>query len=169
MTFFSRGLWQSAVALSLACGLAVAMAGAAHAAEAASKDGTIKITGSWTRATPAGAQVAGGFLAVTNTGSQSDRLTGGSLAIAGKVEVHEMSMSDGIMKMRALEQGLEIKPGETVELKPGGYHLMFIGLTAPVKEGDKIEGTLMFQRAGTIALQFDSVAMGAKRDAHMKH
>ena len=77
------------------------------------------------------------------------------------------------MKMSALEQGLEIKPGEMVELKPGGYHIMFIDLAAPVKEGDHLEGTLVFQRAGTIKLQYDAAAMGAKSEVaapgHMKH
>ena len=142
---------------------------ATHAADAVSKDGTIKITAPWTRATPAGAKVAGGFLSITNTGAAPDRLTGGSISMAGKFEVHEMSMNDGVMKMRALDNGLEIKPGETIELKPGGYHLMFIDLLAAVKEGDKLEGTLVFERAGTIVLQFDATAMGAMPTGHMKH
>ena len=145
----------------------------AAAADAASGDGTIKISGSWTRATPAGAKVAGGFLKITNTGATPDRLMGGTMVSAGKVEVHQMSMADGVMKMSALEQGLEIKPGEMVELKPGGFHIMFIDLAAPVKEGDHLEGTLVFQRAGTIKLQYDAAAMGAKSEVaapgHMKH
>lgn len=141
----------------------------ARAADVVSKDGTIKITAPWTRATPAGAKVAGGFLSITNTGAAPDRLTGGTMAMAGKFEVHEMSMNDGVMKMRALDNGLEIKPGETIELKPGGYHLMFIDLKAAVKEGDKLEGTLVFERAGTIVLQFDATAMGAMPTGHMKH
>ena len=140
-----------------------------RAADAVSTDGTIKITAPWTRATPAGAKVAGGFLSITNTGSAPDRLTGGSMSMAGKFEVHEMSMNDGVMKMRALDNGLEIRPGETIELKPGGYHLMFIDLKAAVKEGDKLEGTLVFERAGTIVLQFDATAMGAMPTGHMKH
>ncbi len=141
------------------------------AGDAVSADGTMKIAASWTRATPAGAKVAGGFLKITNSGTVADRLTGGTLVTAGKVEIHEMSMSDGVMKMGELAQGLEIKPGETVELKPGGYHIMFIDLKAPVKAGDKLDGTLVFQRAGTIKVQFDATAMGAKDVAppHGKH
>jgi periplasmic copper chaperone A len=166
----------TAAALLVAGGLALALPQASLAADAASADGSIKITGSWTRATPAGAKVAGGFLTITNTGTQPDRLIGGSMVNSGKVEIHEMSMSDGVMKMAELAQGLEIKAGETVELKPGGYHMMFIDLTVPVKEGDKLQGTLVFQRAGTIKLDYAAAAIGAKANAgaapahgHMKH
>src|SRR6187549_3275268 len=68
-------------------------------------------------------------------GSTPDRLTGGTSVVSGKVEVHEMSMSGGIMKMRQLGNGLEIKPGETVELRPNGYHLMFTPLKQPLEQG----------------------------------
>ncbi len=159
-------LRSAAAAMTLVLGGAVGWSAIGHAADAASADGTIKIVESWTRATPAGAQVAGGYLKITNSGSQPDRLIGGTLTIAGKVEVHEMSMTDGVMKMRPLEQGLEIKPGETVEFKPGGYHLMFIGLTAPVKTGDKPQGTLVFQRAGSLDVTFDAMAMGTMPAGH---
>lgn len=153
------------VALIVAGSLAVVIPRASIAAEAASADGTIKISGSWTRATPAGAKVAGGFLTIANTGTQPDRLIGGSMVTSGKVEIHEMSMADGVMKMAELAQGLEIKAGATVELKPGGFHIMFIGLTAPVNEGDKLQGTLVFQRAGTIKIDYDAAAIGAKGNA----
>ena len=102
--------------------LAFALPALAH--DFVSTDGTIKVSESWTRATPAGAKVAGGYLTVTNTGTQPDRLIGGSLERATTVEVHAMSMTDGVMKMQQLAQGLEVKPSETVELKPGGFHLM---------------------------------------------
>ena len=151
----------------------------ASAAEVVSTDGTIKISGSWTRATPGGAKVAGGYVKITNTGAVADRLIGGTLVTAGKVEIHEMAMTDGVMKMGELAQGLEIKPGETVELKPGGYHIMFMELAAPVKEGDKLDGTLVFQRAGTLKVQFSAAAIGAKSEGvkndaaashgHIKH
>ena len=152
-------------ALAIAGGFAFALPATSLAADAASADGTIKISGSWTRATPAGAKVAGGFLTITNTGTEADRLIGGSMVTSGKVEIHEMSMTDGVMKMAELAQGLEIKAGATVALKPGGFHIMFIDLTAPVKEGDKLQGTLVFQRAGTIKLDYDAAAIGAKGSA----
>jgi len=118
------------------------------------KVGPLVIEAPWTRATPGGAQVAGGYLKVTNTGTQPDRLVGGSLVPATTVEVHEMAMSDGIMKMRRLEKGLEIAPGRTVELKPGGYHLMFLGLRDGLKEGQAVKGSLVFEKAGTIDVEF---------------
>ena len=126
------------------------------------KVGPLVIEAPWTRATPGGAQVAGGYLKVTNTGSQPDRLVGGSLAPAATVEVHEMAMSDGIMKMRRLEKGLEIAPGRTVELKPGGYHLMFLGLRDSLKEGQAVKGTLVFEKAGTIEVEFRVGPIGAQ-------
>ena len=150
----------------LAAALMTSCAAFAAAHDYKSQDGTLTIDHPWTRATPAGAKVAGGFLKVANTGKESDRLIGGSFVPAGKVEVHEMSMTDGVMKMRQLEAGIEIKPGETVELKPGGLHMMFIGLAAPIKEGDKIDATLVFQRAGTIAVQYHALAMGAPGGGH---
>ena len=134
--------------------------------ETLSKDGTLKITALWTRATPAGAKVAGGFFTITNSGTQPDRLIGGTFALAGKVEVHEMAMDNGVMKMRALDNGIEIKPGQTVELKPGGYHMMFIDLTATVKEDDKVTGTLIFERAGTIETYYHTVPIGSVPKAH---
>ena len=79
----------------------------------------------WSRATPAGAKVGGGYLRITNTGPEPDRLVGGTFPLAAKVEVHEMSLEDNVMRMKQVEGGLEIEPGATVELKPGGYHLMF--------------------------------------------
>src|SRR5262245_58776021 len=81
--------------------------------------GAIKIGNVWTREIPGGAKVAAGFMTVTNTGKEPDTLVGGSIPFAGKFEVHEMTMAGGLMKMRRLEPGLTIKPGETVVLKPG--------------------------------------------------
>ncbi len=104
------------------------------------KAGALTIEAPWARATPGGAQVAGGFMKITNTGSEPDRLVGGTVPFAGRFEVHEMTMDGGVMKMRELSKGLEIKPGETVELKPGGYHVMFMDLKSrpqgrPDREG----------------------------------
>ena len=86
--------------------------------------GGLKIFAPWTRATPKGAAVGGGYMTITNTGSAPDRLIGGAADIAARFEVHEMSMDNGVMKMRELANGLEIKPGEKVELKPGSYHCL---------------------------------------------
>jgi periplasmic copper chaperone A len=125
------------------------------------KIGDIKIDHPWTRATPGGAKVAGGFMKITNTGSQPDRLIGGSAVPAGIFEVHEMRMEGNVMKMRALEKGIEIKPGQTVELKPGGFHVMFMDLKSPFKEGERIKGTLVFEKAGTIEVEYKVEARGS--------
>src|SRR5262249_56046188 len=84
----------------------------------------------WARATPGGAQVGGGYLKITNTGKEADSLIGGSLPVATSVEVHQMTMSNGVMKMHKIGHGLEIKPGQTIHLKPLSIHLMFTSLHA---------------------------------------
>ncbi len=88
--------------------------------------GPLKIDHPWARATPRGAKVGGGYAVITNTGSMPDRLVGGSLSAAGHVEIHRMTMEGDVMKMGPVEGGLEIKPGQTVKLEPGGFHIMFM-------------------------------------------
>lgn len=127
--------------------------------------GPLKIEQPWTRATPAGARVAGGYVAVTNSGTAPDRLLGGSSEIAGKVEIHEMAVNNGIMSMRGLPDGLEIKPGEKAEFKPGGHHIMFMGLKRQLREGEKIKGTLLFEKAGPVAVEFSVQPVGARAPA----
>lgn len=137
------------------------------------KVGEIKITAPWSRATPAAAKVAGGFMVIENAGKESDFLVGGSLVRSGRVEIHEMAIVNDVMKMRELAEGLEIKPGEKVTLKPGSYHVMFMDLNQPLKEGDNVEGTLVFKKAGTVAVSYKVGAMGTKGgghgDGHGKH
>lgn len=147
----------------VAAGAPVVRVVATATAQAASEYtvGKIKVSTPWTRATPKGAPVGGGYLSITNTGTEPDRLIGGTFPNAAKVEVHEMSMDNGMMRMRQLPKGLEIAPGATVELKPGGYHLMFNGLTAPIAEGKPISGTLIFEKAGALNLNWAVSPIGA--------
>jgi copper(I)-binding protein len=126
------------------------------------KVGSLVIEAPWARATPGGAKVAGGYLKITNTGKEPDRLTGGTLPIASAVEVHEMAMEKDVMKMRHLADGLEIKAGQSVELKPGGYHLMFMGLSDGLKAGRTVKGTLVFQKAGRVEVEFKVAPLGAQ-------
>src|SRR5471032_2582463 len=77
--------------------------------------GSLKISALWARATPKGASIGGGYMKITNTGSTPDRLVGGASEVSSRFEVHEMSMDNGVMKMRPIGKGIEIKPGETVE------------------------------------------------------
>lgn len=115
----------------------------------------------WTRATPPAAKVAGGYLTITNAGDAADRLVGGDAAFAERVEIHEMAMADGVMRMRPLEEGLAVAPGETVTLEPGGYHLMLMGLSAPLTQGETVEVTLRFAEAGEVTVTLDVAAIGA--------
>jgi copper(I)-binding protein len=126
------------------------------------KAGPVRIEAPWMRATPTGAQVAGGYMKISNTGKEADRLTGGSAAVAGRFEIHEMSMVDNVMKMRELPNGLEVKPGQSVELKPGSYHVMLMDLKQPLKEGDKVKGTLVFEKAGAVNVEYTVRSMGSK-------
>jgi copper(I)-binding protein len=126
------------------------------------KAGDLVITQAWSRATPNGAKIGGGYLTIENKGAVADRLTGVSADIAGKVEVHEMAMNNGVMTMRALDNGLAIDPGKTVKLAPGGYHLMMFDLKSPLKQGDKLPVTLEFEKAGKVTVSLDVQGLGAK-------
>ena len=125
------------------------------------KAGDLVITQAWSRATPGGAKVAGGYLTIENKGSAPDRLIGGSADVAAKVQVHEMSTTNGVMTMRPLDGGLTIEPGKTVKLAPGGYHLMILDLKSPLKQGDKLPVTLEFEKAGKVQVSFDVQSVGA--------
>ena len=149
-----HALKSPAPMLKLAASSKPAMAAMVHAGE-------LMITTPWTRATPPGAKLAGGYLTVMNMGKASDRLTGGSFGDGGRIEVHEMSMTDGVMKMREVDDGLEIKPGATVKLEPGGYHLMLLNLAAPFKQGDKVKTQLIFEKAGKVDVELDVAGLGA--------
>jgi copper(I)-binding protein len=133
------------------------------------KAGDLVITQAWSRATPNGAKIAGGYLTIENKGSAPDRLVGGSGDIAGKVEVHEMATKDGVMTMRPLDQGLTIEPGKTVKLAPGGYHLMMFDLKGQLKQGDKVPVTLEFEKAGKVRLSLDVQGVGAQAPATGDH
>ena len=133
--------------------------------------GNLHIVHPWSRATPPGAKVAVGFLKIENKGTTPDRLIGGSLPAAGRFEVHTMTMDGGVMIMRQLDKGLEIPAGQTVELKPGSYHLMFMELKEGFKDGDRVKGTLVFEKAGTIEVDYKIEPVGAKAsgDSHASH
>ncbi|MCP4380045.1 MAG: copper chaperone PCu(A)C [Hyphomicrobiales bacterium] len=127
--------------------------------------GGLEIHKPWTRATPPGARTGGGFVVIRNTGEESDRLTGGSSPV-GRVELHTMEISDGVMKMRPLTDGLAIPPGETVELKPGEHHIMFVDLAGAIGQGEPLPVTLVFEKAGAIPIEMFVVPPGAPEPEH---
>jgi copper(I)-binding protein len=133
------------------------------------KAGTLVIRHPWTRATPQGAPVGGGYAVIENSGDQPDKLTGGSFAASAGFAIHLMSMKDGVMSMAPVEGGLEIPAHAQVELNPSAVHLMFTGLKQQLKKGDEVDGTLVFEKAGTVNVQFKVESLGAKapeRDDH---
>jgi copper(I)-binding protein len=142
--------------------LATSLMGAPSARAEDVKAGDLIISQAWSRATPGGAKVGGGYLTIENKGTAPDRLIGGSSDAAGKVEVHEMEMNNGVMTMRPVDKGLTIDPGKTVKLAPGGYHLMLMDLKAPLKRGDKLPITLEFEKAGKVQVSLDVQAVGAQ-------
>lgn len=123
--------------------------------------GDLAISGPWSRATPAGAEVAGGYLTITNKGLSADRLVSFTTELAGQPEVHEMTNEGGVMKMRPLAKGLPIPAGATVKLEPGGYHLMLLKLKKPLAAGQRYKATLVFEKAGAVEVEFEVRAMGA--------
>lgn len=131
--------------------------------------GDLTIAGAFSRATLPNAPVGGGFLTVTNAGSEDDTLVAASTAVAGRTEIHEMAMEGEVMKMRALTDGLPIPAGATVELKPGGFHLMFMELTGSLVEGETFTVTLTFEKAGEIEVPISIAGPGAKGMDHSGH
>ena len=145
---------------ALAALLVVSIAGVASAHEV--KVGSLELTDLWTRATPPGAPAAGGFLTITNTGTETDRLIAVSSPDAEKGELHEMSMDNDVMKMRPLANGIEIPAGGKVTLAPGGLHIMLRTLKEPLAEGSKLPVTLTFEKAGKVDTFLHILAIGAK-------
>ena len=125
------------------------------------KIGSIEIVQPWSRATPSTAPSAGGFLTLTNKGNAPDRLIAIETPAAKQAEIHEMKMDGAVMRMREIENGVVLPPGQTVELKPGGYHVMFIGLKAPFVKDQNVSATLVFEKAGRIDIEFQVDALGA--------
>ncbi len=134
----------------------------AHTASARDyKAGTLTIADPWSRAIPKGATTASGYLKIVNAGTTADRLIGGSSEVAGSFQMHEMTMEKGVAKMRPLKDGLEIKAGQTVEFKPGASHIMFVDMKMPLNKGDHFKATLVFEKAGTVEVEYDVLAIGA--------
>ena len=149
------------IAMSFGLVLVAGLAGAPVRAEDA-KAGDLVISQAWSRATPNGAKIGAGYLTIENKGTTADKLVGVSGDVSPRIEVHEMSMNNGVMKMRAVDGGLTIDPGKTVKLGPGGFHLMIMDLKNPLKLGDKLPLTLQFEKAGKVAVTLDVQGVGAQ-------
>ncbi|MBR1120670.1 copper chaperone PCu(A)C [Bradyrhizobium lablabi] len=150
---------------SIACAAVLASLFAASAQAQEVKAGDLVISQAWSRATPGGAKIGGGYLTIDNKGNAPDRLVSVAGDVAGKIEIHEMAMNNGVMTMRPLDKGLPIEPGKTVKLAPGGYHLMLMDLKNPLKQGDKVPLTLEFEKAGKVNVALDVQGVGAQAPA----
>ena len=120
---------------------------------------TVDIKDAWVRTPVQGQKSTGAFMKIT--ARENLKLVSVSTPVAGVAEVHEMKMDGNVMRMRELEKGIEIPPGATVELKPGGFHIMFMGLKAPFARDAKVPLTLVFEKAGSIDVELQVAAMGA--------
>lgn len=123
--------------------------------------GAIHISQPWARATPKGASAGAGYMTITNKGAAPDRVSCVSSDASAQCQIHSMTMDGGVMKMRPVEGGLEIKPGETVMLKPSSLHIMFVDLKHPLQQGQTIKATLKFDKAGSVDVEYPIVAIGA--------
>jgi len=134
------------------------------------KQGDLSIAHPWTRQTAAGQSVGGGFTTITNGGKANDRLLDASSPAAARVELHDMTMDGGVMRMRPVVGGLAVPAGGALALQPGGQHLMLMGLKAPLELGALVPVTLRFERAGTVTVQLkvEAVTYGAGGD-HAGH
>jgi copper(I)-binding protein len=131
--------------------------------------GDLQIGHPWARATPPGAQAGGAFMKFTNKGKTTDKLVKAETPAAGAVELHTMSMDGNVMRMREVN-AIEVQPGATVTLAPGGLHVMLVGLKQPLKQGDKVPMTLWFEKAGKVEVHLAIDAMGAAPPADVhKH
>lgn len=125
---------------------------------------SIIVEQSWSRATPSGAKTGAVYLTIDNKSGAPDRLTGAFSNVADKLQIHEMKVENGVMKMRQVPGGLPIPANGSVALKPGSYHVMLIGLKKPLTAGEKFVLTLTFEKAGNISVTVPVQAMSAMPD-----
>jgi periplasmic copper chaperone A len=144
---------------ALAITMLLLLSGAATGEDA--KAAPISVKDAWSRATPEGADVGVGYLTITNDGDAPDRLVSAEADFAGQAEIHQMTMNNGVMQMRPVPEGVTIPAKANVVFSPDSYHLMFMGLKGPLKQGETVSGTLNFEHAGKLAVTFQVEAIGA--------
>ena len=151
---------KAKVLVTMCAAMGIVLSSAAIAQNASV--GSIKIENAYTRATAPGQQVAGGFLKIENKGA-ADQLISASSPVAGEVQLHEMAMEGNVMKMRQVKD-IAVPANGVVELKPGGLHLMFMNIKAPLAAGESVPVKLKFAKAGEVEIKVPVNAMGP-----MKH
>lgn len=141
--------------------ITVAAIAATPISAAPSRVGAITVSGTWSRETAVGQAVGGGFMTIVNNGVREDRLVSGTSPVAAEVQLHTMAMDGGVMRMRQVTGGIAIPPRGTLELRPGSFHIMFMGLKHQLRQGERFPVTLQFQRAGRVTVQFAVQPVGA--------
>jgi periplasmic copper chaperone A len=131
-----------------------------HAA-AVQTQGTLRIDGAWARATPPGGKVGGAFVTLANTGDAPDRLVSAASPVADRVELHTHIKDGDVMRMREVEGGIPLPPGDTVKLQPGGFHIMLLGLKQALAAGSSFPLTLTFEKAGSVQVDVPVETMGS--------
>jgi len=122
----------------------------------------LEISHGWTRATPPGSDMAVGYVTIINKGKGDDTLVGATSDAAGSVSLHQtVAEKDGVMAMQRAKDGIAVPAGKTVVLGPGGYHMMWMGLHQPLKAGESVSGTLVFEHAGALPVVFKVMPAGA--------
>lgn len=121
------------------------------AASASAADAPIVVHDAWLRASLGQSPNTAGYMKIENRGASEDKLIGVTVSGANMAHVHESIMKDGVMQMNAVD-ALTIKPGQAMEMKPGGLHVMIMGLKTPIKVGETIQLRLQFARAGEITV-----------------
>jgi copper(I)-binding protein len=149
------------------CAILVSMVAVQTARAHDFRAGSIHVDHPWARPTPDGAKVGAGYISIRNSANSADRLVSATADIANKTEIHEVAVdAQGVMRMRPMPKGIAIPAGETVQLKPSSYHLMFLELKRPLKPGEKFPGVLTFEKGGTIKVEFVVEAKSSGGGAH---
>lgn len=156
-----RPLLRAGLLACLATALLPASPSSAHDFRA----GDLVINHPWSRAVGARAPTAAGYMSIVNRGSAPDRLISAETPMAESVEAHEMSMTDGVMRMRPMPEGIPLPPGGTAWLRPGGMHLMLVGPTRAFVPGERVPLTLRFERAGAVTVELEVATAGARAPA----
>lgn len=129
--------------------------------------GALKIDHPWSRATVVGQTAGGAFMKIENTGTAPDRLVGASTPAAASVQLHTMAMDGDVMRMREVP-AIDLPAGQAVELAPGRFHMMLVGLKAPLKADGKVPLTLKFEKAGEVQVELSvQPAIGVRAASHM--
>lgn len=152
---------QAVIAVGIVAGVLTSSAAAAHGYQ----KGDLHVRHPWTRATPPGAKIAAGYLEIRNSGKEPDRLVGASTPYAERVELHMMVREGDVMKMRGV-QSFEVPARQRLTLRPGGLHLMIVGLKRPLAKGEHIPLTLRFERGGEVRVELEVQATDSRKPHH---